>query len=60
MQVKVDHYAKYNSVAGGYWRDKIQAIRNEQEMKEEQPDNKSGIVQLDRQVEGDWLLVDHS
>ena len=26
----------------------------------EQPDKESGIVQLDRQVEGDWLLVDHS
>lgn len=23
VQVKGDHFAKYNSVAGGYWRDKI-------------------------------------
>ena len=29
-------------------------------MEGEQPDKESGSSQLDRQVEGDWLLVDHS
>ena len=51
---------KYNSVGAQYWRDKLHAIQNGLVPETEMPSRQQGRVQLDRDVEDDWLLIDSS
>jgi len=51
---------KYNSVGCQYWRDKLHQMANGLVSQTEFPSKMQGRVQLDREVEGDWLLVDRS
>ena len=51
---------KYNSVGAEYWRDKLHQMQNGLMPQTEIPTKEQGQVQLDRDVEGDWCLVDVS
>lgn len=55
-----DVIRKYNSVGCQYWRDKLHQMQNGLNPQTEIPTKEQGNVQLDRDVEGDWCLVDES
>jgi len=57
---KVELNRKYNSVSCQYWRDKLHQIQNGLIPQTEMPTKMQGVVQMDRDVEGDWCLVDKS
>ena len=56
--VGCDLHRKYNSVGCQYWRDKLHQMSNGLMPQTEIPTKTQGVVQMDRDVEGDWLLVD--
>ena len=53
-----DLLIKYNSMGCQYWRDKLHQMQNGLMPLTEMPTKTQGQVQLDRDVEGDWCLLD--
>ena len=50
--------AKYNSVGCQYWRDKLHQMQNGLMPSQEMPTRARGVLQMDRDVEDGWLLLD--